>query len=151
MANRLIECRLPRAGARDSVFPASLAAQGVVVLALCIAAPAAAQSEFADPTRPPLGVTIAAEEQPQVATAVLQSVLIPDKGKPSAIIGGQQVRLGERYGESRLTRLTEREAVLVGPDGTTRLPLTPGVSKTETRAPTQKTMSAGNPVRKGER
>jgi MSHA biogenesis protein MshK len=40
------------------------------------------------------------------------------------------VRLGERYGESRLVKLSEREAVLDGPNGIERLRLTPDVEKT---------------------
>ena len=46
------------------------------------------------------------------------------------MIGGQQVYLGEMYGESRLIKLSEREAVLEGPGGVERLMLTPGVEKT---------------------
>ncbi len=155
MVNRLIDRRLPRPGTRAGfgvgVGCVPLVARCIAVLAVCFAAPATAQSELGDPTRPPIGVTSAAEDRPQVATAVLQSVLIPEKGKPSAIIGGRQVRLGELYGENRLTRLTEREAVLVGPDGTTRLLLIPGVSKSETPARKPNTISAGNTVRKGNR
>jgi len=61
-------------------------------------------------------------------------VLIPKKGKPLAIISGQQVGLGERYGESRLVKLSEREAVLDGPSGVERLQLTPDVEKTNIAA-----------------
>lgn len=90
--------------------------------------PAHAQAMLADPTRPPMGALT--PEAAEVSGPVLQSVLIPKRGKPLAVIGGQQVRLGERYGERRLVRLTEREAVLEGPDGIERLRLTPGVEKT---------------------
>ena len=89
---------------------------------------ARAQAPLADPTRPPAGVL--APDAAEVSGPVLQSVLIPKRGKPLAVIGGQQVRLGERYGDSRLVKLTEREAVLEGPDGIERLWLTPGVEKT---------------------
>jgi len=76
---------------------------------------------------------------------VLQSVKIPKKGKPVAVIGGQQVRLGELYGDSRLIRLTEREAVLQGPAGTERLMLTPGIEKTNiiTKSPAAKRAQSG--------
>ena len=93
-------------------------------------APAWAQTELSDPTRPPAGISSDAADAEQAASPVLQSVLIPNKGKPAAIIGGQQVLLGEKYGKSRLIRLTEREAVLEGPAGIERLLLTPGVEKT---------------------
>jgi hypothetical protein len=62
---------------------------------------------------------------------VLQSVIIPKNGEPIAIIGGQQVRVGELFGENRLLKLNEREAVLDGPGGPLHLLLTPGIGKTE--------------------
>ena len=97
----------------------------LVVLAL----PLAARAQLADPTRPPAGILEAASEAGVAAGPVLQSVLIPLNGRPLAVIDGQQVRLGERYGESRLVKLTEREAVLDGPNGSERLRLTPDVEK----------------------
>lgn len=86
---------------------------------------------LADPTKPPSTFT-----NPTLAAAelsigpVLQSVVIPAKGRPIAVIGGEEVRLGGMYDGRRLTRLTEREAVLEGPDGVEHLPLTPGIEKT---------------------
>ena len=97
---------------------------------LALALPLAAGAQIADPTRPPVGVAETAEEAGAVAGPVLQSVLIPKNGRPLAVIDGQQVRLGERLGERRLVRLSEREAVLDGPLGIERLQLTPGVEKT---------------------
>lgn len=108
--------------------------RALLVLFVCgaFAAPlplARAQAMLADPTRPPANVL--APEAAEVSGPVLQSILIPKRGKPLAVIGGQQVRLGERYGDSRLVKLTEREAVLEGPDGIERLRLTPDVEKTD--------------------
>ena len=106
----------------------------VVPLLLLASATVLAQTELADPTRPPAGLV--ADEMgseggaESVRGPVLQSVLIPKKGRAVAVIGGQQVTLGEMYGESRLVKLTEREAVLEGPDGVERLMLTPGIEKT---------------------
>ena len=102
----------------------------LLVLGLCALPNAAhAQSLMADPTRPPAGI-----ENPALALEsggpVLQSVMIPKKGTPVAVIGGQQVALGGMYGENRLIRLNEREAVLEGQGGIERLQLTPGVEKT---------------------
>ena len=100
------------------------------LLALCVLAlPHAARAQLADPTRPPAGVLETAGEAGAPAGPVLQSVLIPKNGKPLAVIDGQLVRLGERYGESRLVKLSEREAVLDGPAGIERLRLTPDVEK----------------------
>lgn len=93
-------------------------------------ASAQAQALLPDPTRPPAGVVASMPEAGEVTGPVLQSVLIPKKGRPVAVIGGQQVRLGEKYGESRLIKLSEWEAVLDGPSGIERLLLTPGIEKT---------------------
>jgi MSHA biogenesis protein MshK len=87
---------------------------------------ALAQSSLADPTRPP---GIDAQNPDAFTSSLLQSVIIPKRGKPMAVIGGQQVMLGEMYGRSRLIRLTEHEAVLEGPTGIERLSMTPGIEK----------------------
>ena len=90
-----------------------------------------ANAPLADPTKPPTNFTApTAVADDSLTGPVLQSVVIPAKGRPIAIIGGQEVRLGGLYGERRLTRLSEREAVLEGPDGVERLLLTPGIEKT---------------------
>jgi hypothetical protein len=66
-----------------------------------------------DPTRPPAawlgqgGAVTTASGGPR-----LQSVLMPERGKPVAVIAGQTVPLGTMFGAARLVRLTEREAVL---------------------------------------
>ena len=85
----------------------------------------------ADPTRPPAAWQA---DAPAGGTAEsgalrLQSVLQPQHGKPVAIIGGATVALGGRLGGATLVRLTEREAVLQGPEGVTHLYLTPEVEK----------------------
>jgi MSHA biogenesis protein MshK len=59
----------------------------------------------------------------------LQSVLLPQGGRPVAVIGGKTVALGGSVGGARLVRLNEREAVLRGADGVTHLYLTPDVEK----------------------
>lgn len=88
-----------------------------------------AQTLIADPTRPPFGFSEPTMDATEITSPVLQSVMIPKKGKPVAVIGGQEIRLGDLYGESRLIKLTEREAVLEGPSGIEHLMLTPGVEK----------------------
>lgn len=98
-----------------------------------------AQTPMADPTRPPAALFEAAAPAGADSGPVLQSVLIPKKGKPLVVIGGQQVRLGQRYGESRLIKVSEREAVLEGPEGIERLLLTPGVEKAHIDTVTNRT------------
>jgi len=98
-----------------------------------------------DPTRPPTSVSVPSAGAEVLSGPVLQSVMIPKKGKPVAVIGGKQVRLGELYGESRLIKLTEREAVLEGPAGIEHLMLTPGIEKTNiiTKSPVAKRARSG--------
>jgi len=101
-----------------------------------------------DPTRPPASVSspVSLSDAEAASGPVLQSVKIPKKGKPVAVIGGQQVRLGELYGESRLIKLTEREAVLEGPAGVEHLMLTPGIEKINiiTKSPAAKRARSGS-------
>lgn len=95
-----------------------------------------AASVFAatDPTQPPAGFTGEAAGVEMVDTGPrLQSVVLPRQGKPTAVISGQTVRLGERYGDSRLVQVSEHEVVLDGPQGRQRLSLTPEVSKVNVR------------------
>jgi len=121
------------------VFPASTGKRRVLSLMVVTAAATVAfsasaqtqQSPLSDPTRPPAGFIQEGDSAGTVVTGpVLESVMIPKKGKPLAVISGQSVRLGEQYGESRLIRVNEREAVLEGPAGIERLALTPGIEKT---------------------
>lgn len=106
---------------------------GVLHSALCLALvvlSGGALAQLADPTRPPAAMAAPEPEAGEASGPLLQSVKIPKKGPPVALISGQQVRLGGRYGDSRLIRLNEREAVLDGPAGTLHLVLTPGIEKT---------------------
>lgn len=101
--------------------------QGALALGLL----AVLGAQAADPTRPPDNWTVpgevptaGAEQGPR-----LQSVLIPQRGKPVAVISGVTVPLGGRFGEATLSRVSEHEVVLQGADGMTRLYLTPDVRK----------------------
>ena len=94
--------------------------------------PLAAQAQSADPTRPPeawQSPTAVAGEGAAESGPRLQSVLLPERGRPVAVISGKTVALGERLGQATLVGLTEREAILRGPDGVTHLYLTPDVDK----------------------
>lgn len=93
----------------------------------------AAYAQLADPTRPPAAMQATggdASPGAEAATALrLQSVLVPQGGRPVAVIGGKTVTLGDSVGGAKLVRLNEREAVLQGADGVTHLYLTPDVEK----------------------
>lgn len=106
---------------------------GFVVGLSCVATVALAQpANLPDPTRPPMSAQSDAAQNFGEASAgpVLQSVIVPKKGKPSALISGQVVKLGGVFGESRLIAISETGAVLEGPAGIERLSLTPSVEKT---------------------
>jgi hypothetical protein len=53
------------------------------------------------------------------------------------------------YGEQRLTRLTEREAVLEGPSGVERLLLTPDAVKTNIVTPKTRKTTAPRSAQRG--
>ncbi len=91
-----------------------------------------------DPMRPSGGLAIPgvaapgrpARTQAEARPARLQSVLLGGAGAQAAVIDGTLLAVGDRLGEARLLRLTERSAVLIGPQGkTTTLLLIPGVDK----------------------
>lgn len=109
-----------------------------LAIALLCMAPVGAQAA-SDPTRPPaawLRQVEVADPAGGSGSQRLQSVLLPQRGgRPVAIIGGQMVPLGGQIGDARLVRLTEREAILQGPDGVIRLYLTPDVDKRMIVAP----------------
>lgn len=93
-----------------------------------------------DPTRPPaalLAEPTGAAPGAGPASARLQSVLI-SAGRKSAIIGGQLVHVGDKYGEARVTRITESEVALKTGSTTEILKLFPDVEKRAVRGVKQK-------------
>jgi MSHA biogenesis protein MshK len=101
--------------------------QGVLAGMLIAAATAATAQGLADPTRPPAALAL-----PGSAAAsggpVLQSVML-SPGRKVAMISGQMVALGGRYGSARLVRLTDSEAELKDGAETIVLSLYPQVEK----------------------
>jgi MSHA biogenesis protein MshK len=75
-----------------------------------------------DPTQPPDSVyshTVTNDDQEIIAGPVLQSVMIGSQYR-SAIINGQKVMLGKKYGQATLISLDEHKAVLRNQDMTTQ-------------------------------
>jgi MSHA biogenesis protein MshK len=99
---------------------------GISAASLAHAAP------FADPTRPPNSLG----EEGAAATPAgprLESVLIaPDRRL--AVISGQQVRLGGKYGEGQVVRITETEVVIRNGEATETLRLLPEAQKRPARS-----------------
>lgn len=107
---------------------------GVFLLLFVSAAEVCLAAEnLPDPTRPPdllspsPGYGEELEKGPP-PLPVLQSVILSADRK-MAIIGGQAVRLGEKFGDARLIRLTPGEAVLRTAEGVQVLKLFPEADK----------------------
>ncbi len=97
---------------------------------LLMLVPAAAAQGLADPTRPPVGMAATADVTADAGGPVLQSVMLA-QGRKVAVISGEMVALGGRYGSSRLVKLTETEAVLKNGGEITVLRMYPLVDKRE--------------------
>lgn len=83
-----------------------------------------------DPTRPaPAALAGAAAASAPTDALQLQSVLLGPGRASAAVISGELVVLGGRVRDARLVRVTERGAVLKGPQGETVLALTPQATK----------------------
>ena len=119
-----------------------------LIVSVCLSVSCAsvnAADNLSDPTRPP--ASTAGFEHGQVATEttgpVLQSVLI-SSGRRVAVISGQNVKLGEKFGDARVVRITESEVVLKNGKDTQTLKLFPDVEK---RRVSIKTRAKGNSQR----
>jgi len=88
---------------------------------------AAAAQTMSDPTRPSAGLTSAEAGDDAVAAPVLQSVMISSAAR-TAIIGGESVKLGGKYGDARVVKITETEVVLRTTSGTETLKMYPAVT-----------------------
>lgn len=123
-----------------------LAAPLFLPFALCFLpfASALAAEVLPDPTRPPLEASVEAPGMAVVTTGpVLQSVMIRP-GRRAAVISGQLLAEGERFGDSKLIRISEGEVILAGPGGRQTLKLFPGVEKQFVRPPQEKMRKRGN-------
>lgn len=110
-----------------------------LALLTCVAFNAIAAEPLRDPTQPPAALMpVLPAERSEAAGPVLQSIILRKGHKPQAIIGGERVELGGRYGELRLVRVNENSVVLQGPGGRETLQLTPAVQKTPRPARQQK-------------
>lgn len=82
-----------------------------------------------DPTRPPAALlpnTGGADGDADSGAPLLQSIMIGPAGR-TAIIGGELVKQGGKYGDARVVKITDNEVVLRTPTGTETLTLYAGV------------------------
>lgn len=104
--------------------------QSSVFVSMLTVAPLVSGETLTDPTRPPASLRSGVDGGTQIVSSgpVLQSVLI-SSGRKVAIIGGQTVNLGEKFGDARVTKITESEVTLTGSNGVQILKLFPGIEK----------------------
>jgi MSHA biogenesis protein MshK len=100
-----------------------------LLMLLAFAAHGAYAEQFVDPTRPPEAAGFAQQGNRDVASApALQSVLISPQRR-LAIINGKTVKVGEKFGTSRVVSITETEVVLQNGKDLKTLKLFPDVQK----------------------
>lgn len=103
-----------------------------VFMCSCTGAVLAQATSLADPTRPPSVATESAGEPSPPAGPTLQSILISPTRR-LAVISGQEVALGGRYGDATVTSITESTVLLRFADRKETLRLLPDVKKRERR------------------
>lgn len=124
MVERMMEQREAGKGQKQKMF------LGFCLLALVVMGGSAAAEDLPDPTRPPANLAPqAAGVMP--AGPVLQSVMISPTRRV-ANISGQQVRVGDSFGDAKVVKITEGEVVLRSGDGLQTLKLFPDVDKRNT-------------------
>jgi MSHA biogenesis protein MshK len=135
--------RPPAEGFSSIVLQPAFLAFAVWWVASCLAVPCALAQVLNDPTRPAAGVYSSESTDAAAAGPVLQSVMITPTAR-SAIIGGEVVKLGAKYGDARIIKITESEVVLRSSTGIETLKMYPGVDMKPVKLPvttTQKSVS----------
>jgi MSHA biogenesis protein MshK len=107
-----------------------LAVRCCAIFALLFSSLACAADTLQDPTRPPavLSMPQGGAESLSPTGPQLQSVRISTHQR-SAIISGQRVKVGDRFGDTKVVMITENEVVLKGSSGMQTLKLFPDVGK----------------------
>jgi MSHA biogenesis protein MshK len=108
---------------------ATLMSQRGLLLCLCLAVSLAHSQTLTDPTQPPAAFGQGAAAV--ITGPMLQSVLIAS-GRSEAIISGQTVRLGEKFGDAQVIKITDTEVVLRNGKDLQTLRLFPSIEKRST-------------------
>lgn len=100
------------------------------ILACCLLPVSAmgANETLRDPTRPPAALFAPETAGGTQTGPVLQSVRVSE-GRYTAVIDGQTVKVGDRFGEARVQRIRETEVVLKSGNSLQTLKLFPDVEK----------------------
>lgn len=119
-------------GMKNFRYAKYIAAAGLVMPLLFSLANA---EEMNDPTRPPASIYTPDDSSDANAKKPtgLQSIII-SKQRRAAIIDGQTVELGGKYGDSKLIEVNEGNVVLLSARGKQVLTLFPGVRITPKRS-----------------
>ena len=86
---------------------------------------------LSDPTKPPNVSSFSnnTKKDDISLTPELQSIMLPAKGRPIAVISGRQVTIGDKLEEERVIKITENSVELKGPNGVRTLKILPNVEK----------------------
>ena len=85
-------------------------------------------AQVPDPTRPPVGQDSADGAAAPVDSGI-QTVILRPGGKSAAVINGQYLRVGDKFGDKRVLKISEREVVLQGESGREVLKVMPAIEK----------------------
>lgn len=93
--------------------------------------PAMVSAQVADPTRPPDAATAQAAPgaTPATGESGLQATIVRSGGKSAALINGQYVKVGDKYGERRVLSISDSVIVLKGESGRDVVKLIPSIDK----------------------
>ena len=100
----------------------------MMLLLAALTANAACAETLSDPMRPPVVVAPQADVNSAPTGPILQSVMISPQRR-AAIIGGQTVTIGGKFGNARVIKISESEVVLESDGKLQTLSLFPGVEK----------------------
>lgn len=85
-------------------------------------------AQVPDPTRPPVGQDSADGAAAPVDSGI-QTVILRPGGKSAAVINGQYLRVGDRFGDKRVLKISESEVILKGESGREVLKVMPAIEK----------------------
>ena len=91
-------------------------------------------AQVQDPTRP--AAALMTPETGGVAAPVesgVQTVILRRGGKSAAVINGQYVVVGGKFGDKRVMKISESEVVLQGESGREVIKVTPAIEKVAAR------------------
>lgn len=105
------------------------------MLLVGVAASGMALAQVADPMRPPEGVAATDGGVAPAAQSGVQAVIVRPKGKSVAVINGKQVSVGDKLGDKKIVKISEKEIVLKGESGREVIKVMPAIEKIPVKQP----------------